>query len=90
MSISGVSRPLDKLGRLVIPSEIRKSLGLTPGDTLNIYVHGSNLLLRSHKDQTAPSMIPPPLIEELIQAASNLSENDVLMIIDLINRINKQ
>lgn len=90
MSIRGVSRPLDKLGRLVIPSEIRKSLGLNPGDALDIHVHGNNLLLRSHKEQLTPSVIPSPLIDELIQAASNLSENDVLMFIDLINRVARQ
>lgn len=87
MSIKGISRPLDKLGRLVIPSEIRRSLELQKGDTLDIYVHGGNLLLCSHKEPNQPTELPAQLVEELIQAANELSENDVLMFIDLIKRV---
>ncbi len=32
-----MSRPLDALGRVVIPKELRKTLGLEPGDPIEIF-----------------------------------------------------
>ncbi len=38
MAKTGMTRPIDNLGRVVIPSEIRKNLGLETGDKLEIIV----------------------------------------------------
>ena len=35
--IKGVTRSVDKLGRIVIPKSILKSLCISPGDDLNVY-----------------------------------------------------
>ena len=34
----GITRPLDRAGRVVIPSEIRKELNINPDDILEIKV----------------------------------------------------
>lgn len=37
MKVTGMSRPLDALGRVVIPKELRKTLGLEPGDPIEVF-----------------------------------------------------
>lgn len=38
MKATGIIRRIDDLGRVVIPKEIRKNLGIKEGDALEIYV----------------------------------------------------
>jgi transcriptional pleiotropic regulator of transition state genes len=42
---TGIVRRLDELGRIVIPSEIRKRFGLTERDPVEISVRGDTILL---------------------------------------------
>jgi len=44
---------LGKQGRLVIPAEVRKALGLAPGDRLNLHVTGARLVLQRPQDAVA-------------------------------------
>jgi len=46
MKSTGISRPVDALGRIVIPMEIRNSLGVKTKDTLDIFVEGDKIILR--------------------------------------------
>ena len=43
--MSGLERKLDTLGRIVIPSEIRHSLGLVEGDALDVSVRDGAIVL---------------------------------------------
>lgn len=43
-----VIRHLDDLGRIVIPKDVRNVVGLEPGDEVEIYPVGGELLLRKH------------------------------------------
>ena len=38
MRATGIVRRIDDLGRIVIPKEIRRSMGITEGDPLELYV----------------------------------------------------
>lgn len=51
MSINYVNsiRRIDDLGRIVIPKEYRRVLGISEGDSLNIEIQGDALLLRKHE-----------------------------------------
>jgi AbrB family looped-hinge helix DNA binding protein len=42
---TGIVRRLDELGRIVIPSEIRKRFGLTERDPMEISIRGDTILL---------------------------------------------
>jgi transcriptional pleiotropic regulator of transition state genes len=42
---TGIVRHLDELGRIVIPSEIRKRFGLTERDPVEISIRGDTILL---------------------------------------------
>jgi transcriptional pleiotropic regulator of transition state genes len=44
-SRTGIVRHLDELGRIVIPSEIRKSFGLAEKDAIEISVRGETIVL---------------------------------------------
>ena len=47
MKSTGVIRPIDKMGRVVIPKEIRKQLGVENDvDSFEIYVEGDAVILR--------------------------------------------
>ena len=45
MESTGVVRKIDDLGRIVIPKEIRKSLGIRDGESLEIIVENNNIKL---------------------------------------------
>lgn len=46
MKSTGVVRRVDELGRIVIPIELRNKLGIIEKDPLEIYVDGSNIVLK--------------------------------------------
>ena len=46
MSDSGIARKVDKLGRVVLPVEIRRSLGIEVGDLIDVSVDGQRVVMR--------------------------------------------
>ena len=48
MKSTGIVRKVDELGRIVLPSELRKSLGIDIKDPLEIYVSGDSIILKKY------------------------------------------
>ncbi|MGM9632743.1 MAG: AbrB/MazE/SpoVT family DNA-binding domain-containing protein [Eubacteriales bacterium] len=48
MKSTGITRPVDALGRIVIPMEIRNSFDINTKDLLEIYIQGDKIILRKH------------------------------------------
>ena len=48
MKASGIVRRVDDLGRVVIPKEIRRTLGIREGDALEIYTIDGGVLFRKY------------------------------------------
>lgn len=48
MKSTGVTRRIDELGRIVIPKEIRRNLGIRDGETLEIYTSEEGIFLQKH------------------------------------------
>ena len=46
MKSTGITRPVDELGRIVIPKEIRRSFKIQNRDLLEIYIEGDSIVLR--------------------------------------------
>lgn len=46
MRATGVTRRLDKLGRITLPMELRRNLEIGNNDLLEIYVDGGSVVLR--------------------------------------------
>lgn len=49
MKSTGVVRPIDQLGRIVIPKELRRTLDIEVGDPLEIFVDGEEVILRKYE-----------------------------------------
>lgn len=49
MKTTGIVRPMDDLGRIVIPIELRRTLDLKENDGLEIYVDNNFIILRKHQ-----------------------------------------
>lgn len=48
MKATGIVRRIDDLGRVVIPKEIRRTMGVNEGDPLEIFVDGQQVNLRKY------------------------------------------
>ncbi len=48
MKSTGIVRKVDELGRIVIPSELRKKLNIEIKDSLEIYVSGDSIILKKY------------------------------------------
>ncbi len=49
MKSTGIIRKVDELGRVVIPIELRRSLGISVRDSLEIFVEGQLIVLKKHE-----------------------------------------
>jgi transcriptional pleiotropic regulator of transition state genes len=49
MKSTGIVRPLDSLGRVVLPIELRRVLGLKPKDTVEIFMDDDYILLKKYQ-----------------------------------------
>jgi AbrB family transcriptional regulator, transcriptional pleiotropic regulator of transition state genes len=50
MKSTGVVRKIDELGRIVLPSELRRVFGIHEGDELEISVNGEQVILQKRQD----------------------------------------
>jgi len=50
MKSTGVVRKIDELGRIVLPSEIRRVFAIREGDELDISVDGERVILQKRQD----------------------------------------
>ncbi len=48
MKSTGIVRNIDELGRVVVPKEIRKKLGISNTDPVEIYVEGNKIILEKY------------------------------------------
>ncbi|ALR90257.1 AbrB/MazE/SpoVT family DNA-binding domain-containing protein [Clostridium butyricum] len=49
MKSTGVVRKVDELGRIVLPTELRRSLDIAEKDALEIYVDGEQVILKKYE-----------------------------------------
>ncbi|MGN8648215.1 AbrB/MazE/SpoVT family DNA-binding domain-containing protein [Gracilibacillus sp. HCP3S3_G5_1] len=49
MKSTGIVRKVDELGRVVIPIELRRTLGIQEKDALEIYVDDERIILQKYK-----------------------------------------
>lgn len=50
MKSTGVVRKIDELGRIVLPSELRRVFAIHEGDELEISVNGDQIILQKRRD----------------------------------------
>ncbi len=50
MKATGIVRKVDELGRIVLPIELRRTLGIAEKDPLEIYVSGDTIVLKKYQN----------------------------------------
>ena len=53
MKSTGVTRRIDELGRIVIPKELRRTLGIVEKDPIEIFVEDEKIILQKYKSYDA-------------------------------------
>lgn len=49
MKSTGIVRRIDELGRVVIPKELRRTMGIAEKDALEIYTEGDAIVLKKYE-----------------------------------------
>ena len=52
---TGIVRKVDKLGRIVLPIELRRTLNLAERDSLEIFVDGNSVVLKKYEPEPVKS-----------------------------------
>ena len=87
MRATGIVRRIDELGRIVIPREIRRSLGIREGDSLEIFVDGKDTVC--FRKYTVDLRDEVEYLKGQIEIASNLSYGDQAKAMTLLNEVKK-
>lgn len=51
MKATGITRKIDDLGRIVLPKELRKTLGIEPGTPIEIYTEEETIVLKKYENR---------------------------------------
>ncbi|PGB38760.1 AbrB/MazE/SpoVT family DNA-binding domain-containing protein [Bacillus toyonensis] len=86
MKNTGVARKVDELGRVVIPVELRRTLGIAEGTALGFHVEGGNIVLRKHEKSCLVTGKVSELNMELLDGRVFLSKEGASELLDLIEK----
>ncbi|WP_445487252.1 AbrB/MazE/SpoVT family DNA-binding domain-containing protein [Niallia sp. 03133] len=92
MKSTGIVRKTDKLGRIVVPKELRKTLNINYDDPLEIFTDEDKIVLQKYQRYTH-CMITGELIDEPLTLANGkieLSEQGLQLLYDeLVHLVEK-
>lgn len=78
MKSTGIVRKVDDLGRVVIPKELRRTLGIDLKDPLEIYIDGDQIILQKYQPNTEKAEV----VASLKKMAASAKNPNVLETID--------
>lgn len=88
----GIIRKVDELGRVVLPVELRRSLGISVRDSMEIYVDGDRVIFKKHEPQN--KCVVTGIIDDdnhvLYDGQLILSEQGAEELLKRLEAINKQ
>lgn len=97
MKTTGMSRRIDENGRIVIPREIRKTLGIESGDPIEIFTHNKEIVLRKYDVTGGLAELVERLSSEFSSARHDLDRETadqmyghIKALQDLVKRIGKE
>lgn len=93
MKLNGLRRRIDSLGRVVIPVDIRRYLGWAEGANIEMTLFGQYLLLSAESVRPLQPIViesSSPIIDEILRDLDKLSEQDALIISELMQRLVKK
>ncbi|MCU7676279.1 AbrB/MazE/SpoVT family DNA-binding domain-containing protein [Bacillus thuringiensis] len=86
MKNTDVARKVDELGRVVIPVELRRTLGIVEGTVLDFHVEGENIVLRKYEKSCFVTGEVSETNIELLGGRMFLSKEGAIELLDLIQK----
>ncbi|MFJ8453294.1 AbrB/MazE/SpoVT family DNA-binding domain-containing protein [Bacillus paramycoides] len=86
MKNTGVARKVDELGRVVIPVELRRTLGIAEGTALDFHVDGENIVLRKHEKSCFVTGEVSESNLELLGGRMYLSKDGASELLDILEK----
>lgn len=86
MKNTGVARKVNELGRVVIPVELRRTLGIVEGTALDFHVDGENIVLRKYEKSCFVTGEVSETNIELLGGRMFLSKEGAIDLLDLIQK----
>ncbi|MDA2423655.1 AbrB/MazE/SpoVT family DNA-binding domain-containing protein [Bacillus cereus] len=86
MKNTGVARKVDELGRIVIPVELRRTLGIAEGTSLGFHIEGENIVLRKHKKSCFVTGEVSESNIELLDGRMFLSKEGATELLDILEK----
>ena len=86
MMSTGMERPVDELGRIVIPKEIRRSMGIREGEPLEIYLENDAVVFRRYSYKLTAEVAR---VAELVEQNCNADRETLRLLTDKFLEISK-
>lgn len=77
---------MDELGRVVIPVELRRTLGIVEGTALNFHVDGENIVLRKYEKSCFVTGEVSETKYRVARVLNVLSKEGAIELLDLIQK----
>ena len=86
MKSTGIVRKVDELGRIVLPSELRRTLGIEEKDSLEIFIDNDKIILKKYQ----PACIFLDTMDDLFEyKGKKVSKKAVLELAEIVGINNK-
>lgn len=89
MKATGMIRKVDELGRIVVPKEIRKAMGIDVKDPVEIFVENDAIILKKYRTEQS-CMVTGEISTDLIQLYNGKIRVTKESAKDLIKELEKQ
>lgn len=86
MRATGIVRRVDDLGRIVIPREIRRSMGIREGEPLEIYLENDAIIFRRYCYKLTAEVAR---VAELVEQNCNADTETIRLLTDKFLEISK-
>ncbi|PIE97212.1 AbrB family transcriptional regulator [Bacillus fungorum] len=86
MKNTGVARKVDELGRVVIPVELRRTLGIAEGTALEFHVESENIVLRKQEKSCLVTGKVSESNMELLDGRMFLSKEGATELLDILEK----
>lgn len=86
---TGIVRNLDNLGRVVIPMEMRRTLGIEPGDPIEVSIRNGELCIRKVETTTDWHRTIKNLISQIKEVAFHdpYTKDDIIDHLDCVDAL---